>query len=1290
MTYQKLNNFTGWGVWLVATAVYLLTIEPTASFWDCGEFIASAYKLEVGHPPGAPFFMLLARFLMIFGTPENAAVFANALSALSSSFTILFLFWSITHLTRKLVRRDDSTESFGDRLAIMGAGAVGALAYTFSDSFWFSAVEGEVYALSSLFTAAVFWAILKWENAADEPGHLRWILVIAYLMGLSIGVHLLNLLAIPAIALVYYFKKFEFSWKGLAITLAISVGLLGFVQEGLIKGVVNLAGKFELFFVNDLGLSFNSGVLAYSILLVGFLTSAIWWTHKKGWWAANTFVLGMTLVLIGYSTFAVIVIRSAANPPMDENNPEDLFALLSYLNREQYGSRPLATGEYWGTPVETGKSYLDGRPTYVKSFSVYENKGRDVRIKSFRSQGAADAWMKENGNARMWISEEYVDSGEKKGQVPNYDSRFTMVFPRMWSSQANHQEAYKQWSNYKGYNESFLFEVPGLDRGLNSRELEQFVADNYLQAGLKKEDRIRGLNALFSANRRRLNAELFQVASDDVVQVMNPRSGRMESAPLNSPGMADAVAQFLVADLESGMSRGSGYVQSLESQKRQLELQLRYAASSGDAQGMRQAQNMLDRVERDLKPTMSENLRYFQNYQMGWMYFRYFLWNFSGRQNDTQGHGDFLDGNWISGIPFIDAERLGNQSELTESQRANKGFNRFYYLPLILGLIGLFFHAFRDHRQFLVVLSLFVLTGVAIVVYLNQYPFQPRERDYAYVGSFYAFAIWIGIGVFALYDWIRNLSIENAVIIAGSSVGVGVLSFLTETIAGSDHALSWSLLYMSVMVILLLGIALVLKLLQNQDSIRAIVMVGLSLIVPALMASEGWDDHNRAKRRTGVDFAKNYLDSLAPNAILFTNGDNDTFPLWYAQEVEGHRTDVRICNLSLLNTDWYIDQMKRQAYESAPVPIRMPEEGYRQGTRDLVILDDPKDANNPYMDLGEALEVALDDQKLRDYQGGKSFAYFPTNAFRVPVDSATIAGLGFLTDNEMDELVDAIEFTLTGADGKPKGYILKNQLAVLDMIHNNNWERPIYFAVTTGPDSYMGLQEFFRLEGLAYRLVPIRYPESENPNAYGGVQTDLMYDNIMEKWSWGGMDDVANGIYMDENNRRMVTNFRLQMSILAEELLKEDKPSKALDICALMLEKMPNENVPMSRVLMTAQTVLMELAVADSIPGVKKIYKLEEDERKLAKALAIELTQDLFQLHADELVYYHSLDKKRFDSMSQERRIAKQVAEVMIQTASVYLPDDSLATDLTKKMEEVEAIMVESEMRVQTREVVKF
>jgi hypothetical protein len=571
-----------------------------------------------------------------------------------------------------------------------------------------------------------------------------------------------------------------------------------------------------------------------------------------------------------------------------------------------------------------------------------------------------------------------------------------------------------------------------------------------------------------------------------------------------------------------------------------------------------------------------------------------------------------------------------------------------------------------------------VMTGLAIVVYLNQYPYQPRERDYAFVGSFYAFAMWIGLGIMALFEASRKLELKQLGQIAGAGLAAGLILFATESFAGGGHALSYSVLFLSVVGGGLLALAWAMNKGALNEALRAQILVAMGLLVPALMASEGWDDHSRAHRTTGVDFAKNYMDSLAPNAILFTNGDNDTFPLWYVQEVEGYRTDVRICNLSLLNTDWYIDQMKRRAYESAPLPIRMDEEKYRQGTRDIVILDPPKDTNKPYMDLNQAMETALDDDRKRDYGAGKSYSVLPSNSFRIMADSADIARHGVLNAEEMKSRLDYIDWTLTDEKGNPKGYILKNQFAVLDLLRNNNWERPVYFAVTTGPDSYMGLEEHFRLEGLAYRLVPLRYPKNDNPNMFGGVSTDIMYDNVMNKWHWGGMDNLEDGVYMDENNRRMVTNFRLQMANLGDQLLRDGDADRALDIFDKVLTVMPEENVPLGRVLLSVQSGLLELAATEAAPGLV-IYELSDERRARAKELGKHLTRRLFDIQADDLRYFHSLERSQFDAVRRDRQLSKQVAELMVQTADIFLKDDSLSSELNREMQALDEMIQATE-----------
>ncbi|MDA0568536.1 MAG: DUF2723 domain-containing protein [Bacteroidetes bacterium] len=1261
MRYDRLNIITGWTVWAVATIVYMLTVEPTASFWDCGEFIASAYKLEVGHPPGAPLFMLLARGLMVFATPEWAAFAANSLSALSSSFTILFLFWSITHLARRFSGGFTKEPTSAERWAILGSGVVGALAYTFSDSFWFSATEGEVYALSSLFTAAVFWAILKWENEADEPGATRWIILIAYLMGLSIGVHLLNLLAIPAMALVYYFRKYEFSWKGLVITGVASIALLGFIQIGLIQGVIKLAGDFERFFVNSMGLPFNSGIFAYLILLIALITALVMYSRKRGWWALNTFVLSIAMVLIGYSSFTTIVVRSSANPPMDENDPENFFQLLKYLNREQYGDRPLVTGPYWDSPMDIEKQYSDGGATWVKSFSVKEQKGtRDVRVKSFKGEVTALNFLSESKNDKYRVVEEYINTGEKKGTVSNYDSDYTMLFPRMYSSDSRHVKEYRIWSNYKGYNEASRYTSPLVDEEMSQSGFMLHLQKDILSGNLSEAVLGRTLKRLFADYGQRWDGE-FEIRSKNEILVRDPQTGGMRLAPLDDPRAVDALTQMITDRLAQGLDRGKGFVKRLNQEKRSYEST---AARAKDYTEQQQALASLDKVYDELQPTLGENLRYFMDYQVGWMYLRYFMWNFAGKQNDSQGHGDFQSGNWLSGVDAIDALRIGSRDTLTQEMSENKGLNKFFYLPLLLGLIGLIFQIARDPRGAGTVGLLFFMTGLAIVVYLNQTPMQPRERDYAYVGSFYAFAMWIGISVFALFDAARRSDWMIHLRGLGFPLGVGVVFYFLEHLGGTPHYLSLSILFMTFCGAVLYGIAHASRLMGLNENGRALALVGMTLLVPILMASEGWDDHNRSHRTTGVDFAKNYLESLAPNAILFTNGDNDTFPLWYAQEVEGVRTDVRVCNLSLLNTDWYIDQMKRRAYESAPLPIKMSEEQYRQGTRDIVLLEPTSSPG--FVDLKEALRTALDDDIQKSY-GEKSYPYFPTNKFSLPVDSARVIELGIVNADEASTVVDALEWTVVDGNGDPLQYILKNQLAVLSMLANNNWERPVYFAVTTGGDSYIGLQDYFRLEGLAYRLVPIKYGDNPNPNLMGGIESDLMYKNVMENWSWGGMDDLEHGIYMDENNRRMVTNVRLQMANLADALIEVNDPQRALEVLDKLLLVTPPENVPYTRVLMPVVEAYAELASSDTLLS-PNASRLSEDQRKSSLDKAQELLQALFKQQEELVEFALSLDAEYFTAMTSEIDLAIQVNDRLIRVYKYYHPEDPIVDELDARL----------------------
>ncbi len=923
--FKQLNIIVGWLTFLVAAITYLLTIEPTASFWDCGEFITTSFKLEVGHPPGAPFFMIMGRLFNLFAI-DNAhiAIMVNSMSALASAFTILFLFWTITHLAKKLIKADGEYTS-GQLIAILGSGVVGALAYTFSDTFWFSAVEGEVYASSSLFTAMVFWAILKWENEADEPRANRWIILIAYLMGLSIGVHLLNLLAIPAIVFVYYFRKYKVTRNGILISSALSILILGVVMYVIIPGVVTVATWFELMFVNGMGLPFNTGVVIYALLLIGGLVYGIIYTIKKKLILWNTVILSVLVIIIGYSSFAMIVIRSSANPPMDQNNPDNVFALLGYLNREQYGDRPLFYGQYYNTPLD---KYVDDKPYYIQKDGKYVVA--DMR------------------------------------QKPLFDSNLSTIFPRMYSREAEHIEAYKQWANIKGRS--------------------------------------------------------VQVTGED-----------------------------------------------------------------GEAKTIQ-------------IPTFGENLKFFFRYQVNQMYFRYFMWNFSGRQSDIQSQGDIMNGNWITGINFLDSQRLGDQNNLPQEYRRNKAKNKYYLLPLILGILGIVFMYNRgvDGRKDLwTVFLLFFMTGLAIVIYLNQSPLQPRERDYAYAGSFYAFTIWIGIGVLALYE--------------------GLKKYVPDTMSAGVAG----------------GLAL--------------------LLVPVLMGAENWDDHDRSNRYTCRDFGYNYLNTCAPNAVIFTNGDNDTFPLWYNQETEGVRTDVRVCNLSYFQTDWYVDQMKSKAYNSSPLPISFTHDLYVQGKRDVIyLMEDPRLKGS--VELKKALDFVRDEDKRTKLEQADNAAYIPSKKLFLVVDKAAVIRNKAVDPEDYDKIVDTIKIDLSS-----KHYITKDELMTLDMIANNNWERPIYFAITIGRDKYMNLQDYFQHEGFADRLVPIKTPSDGGIN-FGRVNTRLMYKNVMDNFKWGNMNNPK--VYIDENNSRMMMNIRSTFNRLAEALVAEGQNEKAIKVLDRCIELIPHKIVP--------------------------------------------------------------------------------------------------------------------------------
>lgn len=988
--YKLVNNVLGWIVFAIASTVYLMTIEPTASFWDCGEFISSAYKLEVGHPPGAPFFMLTANLFTQFASdPSKVAMMVNTMSALFSGLTILFLFWSITHLARRIMVENVETISMGQMVTIMGSGLVGALAYTFSDTFWFSAVEGEVYAYSSLFTACVFWLILKWEEVADQPHADRWIVLIAYLMGLSIGVHLLNLLCIPAIVLVYYYKKFPNpTMKGTIGALLVSFAIVGLMMYGVVQGLVEICGYFELFFVNTLGMPYNSGVFVFVIVLAAVLLWSIWETMRdeihpirlkisfllsivllgipfigSGYVVAvvltallaaylftrkgdlplklmNTVLVSLMVIVIGYSSYALTLIRATADTPMNQNSPSDIFTLRTYLAREQYGKTPLIYGQ-----------------TYVSEVKRENKDGMCVPV----SEQGEPTWSRiikkdKNEKDRYYISRYETEY--------KYVDELNMLFPRMFSSDPNHINAYKEWAKIKGTPVKF-----------------------------------------------------------------------------NRCGETTTV----------------------------------------------------------MKPTFGENLRYFFSYQLNFMYWRYFMWNFSGRQNDIQGHGEVMNGNWITGIPFIDEALVGPQEDMPSSIADNKGHNVYYMLPFLLGILGLFYQANAGKRgiqTFWITFFLFFMTGIAIVLYLNQTPYQPRERDYAYAGSFYAYCIWIGFGVAALAKALRQYG------------------KLSPMVAGS-------------------------------------VATVLALFVPIQMGAQNWDDHDRSGRYVCRDFGANYLESCEPNAVIFTNGDNDTFPLWYAQEVEGIRTDVRVCNTSYLQTDWYITQMKKQAYESESLPISWEPSDYVQGTRDAAYIFPMTDKA---IDLGTALDfVRSNDPKFKKIPGySQELDYIPSQKLTFDVDSAAVMAAGVLDTAYLPYMQKQMTIDLTGKD-----YLGKHELIVLDMLRTNNWKRPIYYAITVSPDQFVKLDPFFQQVGMAYHIVPM-----ETKNTIRSVDTEKMYDNVMNKFKWGGVDQP--GVYVDENVMRMCKSYRVALfSKLAAALMSEGKNDKALNVLDKAMAVLPPENVPL-------------------------------------------------------------------------------------------------------------------------------
>ncbi|MBD5313260.1 MAG: DUF2723 domain-containing protein [Bacteroides sp.] len=1115
--YNLINNSLGWLCFVIAAVTYLLTLEPTASFWDCPEFISQGYKLEVGHPPGNPIFMLAARFFVnfAFGDVSKVALMVNSMSALLSAGTILLLFWTITHLVRKLIVKDDASEiSLTQMLVIFGSGICGALAYTWSDTFWFSAVEGEVYAFSSFCTALVFWLILKWENRAERPHSDKYLIFIAYIIGISIAVHLLNLLCIPAIALVIYYKLWkDTTAKGSLVTLALSAVVVGLILYGLVPGFIEVSQYFELFFVNTLGCSYNMGVLIYAILAVACFIWAISELYKQNsvgkirisvllsiffsgipfigesmWipviimigliaWLfmakklpvriLNLVVMSIFVIFIGYSSYALLLIRASANPPMNQNAPDNVFALASYLNREQYGERPLFYGQTHQSSVvyeidgqgQASPMYDEGRPLYAKV------------VKTSPDQ-----------------PDRYEITGYKKNYV--MAPELNMLFPRIYSGA--HTAAYSDWIG-----------------GLKGKPVS---ATRYVHDG-------------------------------ETLQTV------------------DAI-----------------------------------------------------------KPTMGESLRFFLVYQLNHMYWRYFMWNFAGRQNDIQGNGEVNHGNWISGIPFIDNPRLGDQSLLPYSDgKGNKGHNVFYMLPLIMGIIGLGWQAFTSKRgieQFWVIFFLFFMTGIAIVLYLNQTPSQPRERDYAFAGSFYAFAIWLGMGVAGLWALVCELFRKN-----GKDKGKAALS--TEAAEAREKKISLA---------------------------GAIFACLVGLFVPLQMVSQTWDDHDRSGRYTTRDFGMNYLDSVDENGIIFTNGDNDTFPLWYAQEVEGHRTDVKVVNLSYLTTDWYANQVKHPSYQAEGIETLAKPEDY--GYERMNFSYFAADCDTTPVNIFTALRQVYDQNSSKNTWNAPMMKY---NNFVIPVDIPAAVKAGRITEHEAEAADTAIRANMADdRESSGHGGMTLSQILSLDMLATsvkNGWKNPIYFASTVPSDYYVALQPYMRSTGMAYEVTPVRNEENGEYDI-NAVNTDKAYRNITEKFRWGGLENVTSpdDIYLDETIRRMVTTTRsyiiatatafINEAALAERAdtitadpeakqelaaYKADRYAKALELLNLMEEKLPEAASPYA--VQIPQKMAQIYARIGMATGNKE-----------ASAHALELLENEIRRYAQNVKYYQSLNPWQYATLPKTDR----------------------------------------------------
>ena len=979
------NRLTAVIVFAISAVTYLLTIEPTASFWDCGEFIASSYKLEVGHPPGNPVFQLFARFFTMFTDNMHAAVAVNAMNAICSALTIFFLYLTIVFLAKRVVKpEEDGTYTVAKAIAIFGSGAVGALAYTFSDTFWFSAVEGEVYAMSSLVTALVFWAMTKWYEQADTPYANRWIVLISFIMGLSIGIHLLNLLAIPALVFLFYYKKREgghYSIKEYIKIFAVSVVILAVILFGIIPYLPKIAAYFDLFFVNKLGLGFNSGAIFFMTLLLGLCFWGLFRTMKNQQVFANTVLLCFTVIVIGFSLFSIVIIRSAAKTPTNEYQPDNPFTLVRYLGREQYGSNPLIYGEYFDAPYE------------IEATEYWAPMGD----KYIKAEGPGDIVYKSSGK---------------------------MLFPRMWS-------------------------------GTDPRHISFY--QSYIGKG----------------------------------------------------GVSVPGAQYK-------------------------------------------------------KPTFFQNLTYFFDYQLNWMYWRYFMWNFAGRQNDihSASPGDPIIGNWESGIPLIDEFRLGDQSGAPDYLKNNKGKNHYYMLPLLLGILGIFFQFGRDKRGCWLTFLMFFMTGIAIVIYLNQPPFQARERDYAYAGSFYSFSIWIGLGVAALYTWVMDALKER----------------------------------------------------RNMEVATAAAVTVLTLGVPALMAAENWDDHDRSNRYTAVEMAKNYLNSVGENGILVTHGDNDTFPLWYAQEVEGIRTDVRIANTSLLGTDWHIDQMKWKMNDSRPLDLSVDHSQYLYGTNEFVYIYDTRESVIP---LADVMRVFRHPDAKIPLTSGKMVDYIMSRKFTIPVDKENVIKYGILDEKYADIIPEEITITIP----QDKDYLTKPELFMLDLLSNYKWDRPINL-LSMGGDINIGIKDYLMYDGYSYRFVPVK--NKMKSTEIGFADAEDLYNKMKNVYTWDALKRTD--YFVDYQHFYTFCGVLSQRNLFvnaAKEMLKIGDKERAVELLDMCQECVPEENFPLD---MTYLGFSNEYMVIDMI---ETYYTAGENEK--AKELMKKFMDEIF-ISTDFFLNFYDIAQNEFES----------------------------------------------------------